>query len=122
MAFLAPIASALEGELAALLGGSGIGAAIGRGVLGGIGAVAASQLLLALEHDLSGSNGANARAVARRVPQFAIVDLHSNKTVRFLSTRKVYSILTHPSRRGARGPRRHTIAVLSGDERVVSVK
>lgn len=110
---MAAIVTSAIGEVASLLGGTGIASTIGRGALIGIGSVAAADLLKAIQGDLAA--GGSAAATARRIPQYAIVDLHSNKTVRFLSTRKVYSILTHPSRRGhSRAGRTRIIEVPSG--------
>lgn len=122
---MAALIGPIVGELGALLGGSGIGATLARGALTGVGSIAALDLLKALQADLSPGASAQAKSNARKVPQFAIVDLHSNKTVRFLSTRHVYSILTHPSRRNRRG--RNTtriITVPSGSriEREVTIK
>lgn len=95
------IAEAIAGRVAQLLGGTGIGATIGRGALAGIGAVAAADLIRAIQDDLGGGN-AQAAATARRVPQYAIVDLHNNKTIRFLSARRVYIFLTTNKRRTRR--------------------
>lgn len=115
-AILTTVAQFAEGELASLLGTS-----IGKGLVGGLAGVAAGDVLNAIAHDLSGSNGGNAKAAASRAPKFAIVDLHSNKIVRTLSTRKVYSILTHPSRRSGTRGRSRTIVLRDG-ERTVNVK
>jgi hypothetical protein len=98
---MAAIITGAIGELGALLSAGGIGGALARGGLTGLGAIGASQLITAIEKDLGA--GGQPAAQARRAPKYAIVDLHGNNVVRFLSTRKVYSILTHPSRRGQRG-------------------
>lgn len=116
---MAAIITGIIGELGNLLGGTGIGATIARGALGGISAITAADLLNALSHDL-GSGNPQAVAQARRVPQYAIVDLHNNKTVRFLTNRKVYSILTHPSRRRKTTTTR--IITVPEDERIVRVR
>jgi hypothetical protein len=112
------VASAI-GELGTLLGGTGVGTTLARGALTGIAAIGASQLLTAIEHDLTGGNPA-AAAQARHVPQYAIVDLHSNKVVRTLSSKHVYSILTHPRGHRSRA-RQPKVMVLAEGERAVSV-
>src|SRR5579864_1712621 len=91
------IASAI-GELGTLLGGTGVGSTVARGAVAGIGAVAAGDLLKAIQSDL-GSGNPTAIQNARRVPQYAIVDMQNNKVVRTLSSRHVYAILTHKRRR-----------------------
>jgi hypothetical protein len=120
-AIIAALAGPISGEVAALIGGSGVGSILARGALAGVGAIAAADLLKAIQSDISPSSAPSAKATALRVPQYAIVDMHSNKVVRFLSTRKVYSILTHPSRRGGRG-RRTTRIINVGRGEEVTVK
>lgn len=115
----AAILSSALGEVASLLGGTSIGATLGRGALTGIGAVAASDLIGAIQRDISG--GGSAAATARRVPQYAIVDLHTNKVVRFLSTHKVYVLLTHGKRR-RRGYRQPRIVTVPSGSQIVEVK
>lgn len=107
---MAAIITSIIGELGTLIGGEGLGATLGRGALAGVGAVAASDLLKALQTDLAPGSSPSAKAQARRVPQYAIVDLHTNKVVRFLSAHKVYVMLTHGRRRrGVRHPRIITV-------------
>lgn len=116
---MAAVAAGAVGEVAALLGGTGIGATLARGALGGVAAIAAADLIKAIQSDLGGGNP-QAAATARRVPQYAIVDLHNNKTVRFLSSHKVYVMLTHGRRRRhGRSPK--LITVPSGSS-VVEVR
>lgn len=117
---MAAIATSIVGELGALIGGTGLGATIARGALGGIAAIGAADLIKALETDL-GSGNPSAVSQARRVPQYAIVDLHNNKTVKFLSPRKVYSIITHPSRKGSRRGHVKVITAPAGSE-IVTVR
>jgi hypothetical protein len=116
----AAIVTSAVGELGALLGGTGVGTTLARGALTGIAAVAAGDLLNAISKDLAGGNP-SAIAQARRVPQYAIVDLHSNKVVRTLSAKHVYTILTHP-RGHRRGTRAAKVTVLAEGERMVSVR
>lgn len=108
---MAAILTSVVGELGTLIGGTGVGATIGRGALGGIAAIAAADLIKAIEHDIAG--GGAPAAQARHVPQYAIVDLHNNKTVKFLSAHKVYVMLTH-GRRRRRGRSPKIITVPSG--------
>jgi hypothetical protein len=117
---VAAIVAPLVGELGALLGGSGLGATIARGALAGVGAVAAGDLLKAIQNDLSSGNP-TAVANARRVPQYAIVDMHTNKVVRTLSSKHVYSILTHPRRRRGMSRRPQIITAPAGSE-IITVR
>lgn len=111
---MAAVITGIVGELGALLGSTGLGATIGRGALGGVSAIGAAELIKALEHDLAG--GGAPAAQARRVPQYAIVDLHTNKVIRTLSSRHVYSILTHPRRKFGRSRRPQIITSPAGSE------
>jgi len=113
---MAAIVPFLEGEVASLLGSS-----LGRGFLGSLAGFGASQIIGATVRDLA-AGGTRGATASKHVPRFAIVDLHTDKIVRTLSTRKVYSILTHPSRRGRRSSiRAKTVFVPAGSE-VVTVR
>jgi hypothetical protein len=116
---LAAILTSAIGELGTLLGGTGVTSTLARGALTGLGAVAAGDLLAAIQHDLA--SGGSAAAQARHIPQYAIIDLHTNKVVRTLSAKHVYTILTHP--RGHRRPKqRAEVVIMRGDERAVTVR
>lgn len=114
---MASIIAAAGGELATLLGSSTVEKSVAGSLIG----FAASDVLKAIYNDLTGGN-ATAKAAASRAPQYAIVDMHSNKIVKTLSTRRVYSILTHPThRRKTESSHRRTVIVPPGSE-VVSVR
>lgn len=115
-ALIGPAASAI----ARLLGGTGLGPSIARGAVSGVAAVGAADLLKALEADL-GSGHPDRMATARRVPRYAIVDLHNDSIVRTLSAKHVYSILTHPRRRG-KYSKAAKLTVLHAGDSLVSVK
>lgn len=117
---LAAVLGPAIGELGTLLGGSGIGAILGRGAVAGIGAVAAADLIKAISGDLKSGNP-QAISQARRVPQYAIVDLHNNQVIRTLSSRHVYTILTHPRRKGSRRGHVRVITAPAGSE-IVTVR
>lgn len=113
------VAGALDDLLGALTAGGLRGFAIRTG-LGAIASISVAKLIPAIQADLAA--GGQVSQNARRVPQFAIVDLHNDKVVRTLSTRKVYSILTHPNRTRGRRPRSPKVLVLNEGERMLSVK
>lgn len=118
---MAAAAAGLIGELGTLLGGTGIASTLLRGAITGLGAVAASDLIKAVEADLSGGS-AQAKAQALRVPKYAIVDIHNDSIVRTLSSRKVYSILTHPSRKGRRSTKSPKVYSLPQGSELVTVR
>jgi hypothetical protein len=104
--------SAAESAIGKLLGSAlvsqggtsgGLTGIIERAGLFGTISAAASAIIGAVTQDLHSGNPAVV-AQARRVPQYAIVDLHNDKIVKTLSTRKVYIMLTHrgKSRKGTR--------------------
>lgn len=116
---MAALIAPIVGEVAALLGGTGIGATIARGALTGVAAIGAGDLIKALEHDL-GAGGSTAASARRLVPRYAIVDLHGNKVVKTLTAHRVYVILTHKQRR-SRARHERVIVAPAGSE-VVTVR
>jgi hypothetical protein len=105
-----------EGELASLLGTT-----FGKAAAGSIAGFAATDIIKAIYGDLTGGSSA-AKANASKAPRFAIVDMHTNTIVRPLSSRKVYSILTHPSRRGRRNQSRPRVAIVPSGSELVTVR
>lgn len=95
---MAAVIASAAGELAALLGSSTVEKSIAGSLIG----FAASDVAKAIYDDLTGGNP-SAKANAARAPRYALVDLHNNTIIRTMSPRKVYSILTHPSRRRRNG-------------------
>jgi hypothetical protein len=82
----AVVVTALD-ELLAALGGTGLASTVGRGLLGGLLGVGAADLInFFFQHP-----GAKSRVPGAK---FAIVDMHSNTTIRFLSRKRVYQLLT----------------------------
>lgn len=86
--------AAIIGRVAALFGAQTLEGTLFRTALAGLGSVAVTDLISAIKAD-TGSGNAQAIASAKRVPQYAVVDLHTDKIVKTLSARKVYILLTH---------------------------
>lgn len=118
---MAAILTGVVGEVASLLGGSGLGATVGRGALGGVAAIAASQLLKAVEADL-GAGGDRAATARKHTPDFVIVDVKTNKIVRAISRKKVYTIITQTRRRPRSKSSRERVIILPAGSRDVEVR
>jgi hypothetical protein len=81
-------------ELEALLASGGLAGTLARGALGGLGAVSAADLLQFFLRNPTAKT---------KVPgsKYAIIDVHSNTTIKFLSRAAVYRLLTRKHRRFA---------------------
>ncbi|SRR5712691_2264108 len=89
---MAGIVSAALDELLAFLEGSGIGSTIARGLVGFAVGTAAGDLIAFFQ------NHPNTKAKAHTL-KYAIVDMHNNTTIKFLSPKQVYSFLNRRKRR-----------------------
>jgi hypothetical protein len=81
------VVTTIEDLLAKLLSSPGALGSLGRGVVAGIGAFAVSDILRAL------TSNPGAKSV---IPKYALVDLHNNTVVMFLSKRRAYRFLLRP--------------------------
>lgn len=119
MGFVAAAEGALSKLLGSALVSSGQGTSGGltgileRAALFGTISASASSLIQAVSADLHSGNPPVV-AQARHVPQYAIIDLHNDKVVKTLSTRKVYILLTH---RGKSRKATRTVIFREGKER-----
>lgn len=95
-------------ELETLVASNTVSGTLARGLLAGLGAVAASDIINAFTHS---SPQTKAKHSAQH---YAIVDLANNRVVTFLSRKRVYRLLSAPKRGKSRG-RRDTIHVITPD-------
>lgn len=82
-------------SLLASLGGGGTAGLLGRIGASALGGVAATELLNLIKGN---------PAAKKHLPRYAIVDLHTDTTIKYLSAPRVYRLLTRP-----RGLGRHRI-------------
>lgn len=90
-------------ELEALVGSSTVGGAVARGLLSGAAGIAAIDLINAFTHSSPQTKAKHANL------QFALVDLANNRTITFLSRKRVYRLLTRSRSRKARSVRIITV-------------
>ncbi|SRR6266851_5518355 len=90
-AVLEAVSPALEELFAILEGGGGLAGIGVRGALGAIVGFAVGDIISFLKGRPSAK---------KHVPQFALVDLHNDKVLTFVSRRRAYRFLLRPRRRG----------------------
>lgn len=114
---MAAVVGTVAEDIFALLESGGVTGIAARGVAGGLIGLGVADLIKFLEGNKGTPAGNNARA---KVPQFALVDLHNNTTVRFLSRRATYRLLT--TRRKRIGARRPRVAVVPQGSELVAIR
>lgn len=94
------MASAALAELESLVAAGGVRGALARGAVAGLGALSVSELL----NFFTGHKDPTTRA-ATRGAQYALVDLHNNTVITFVSKKRAYRLLIRSRRRAPRHTR-----------------